>query len=99
MIEVRFWKQNYSTQDPIIPVQCSNHRAIFNLRTRRPVHPQFNCTTHAQKARNTNLDIDNEEAVVVARAQQSRIKEVPDEDATPPPQESSKGSTSTSTST
>jgi hypothetical protein len=26
---------------------------LFNLRTRRPVHPQFNRTTRAQKARNT----------------------------------------------
>jgi hypothetical protein len=55
---------------------------LFNLRTRRPVHPQFNCTTHAQKARNTNVDIDNEEAVAAARAQQSRIEERLDEDTT-----------------
>jgi hypothetical protein len=72
---------------------------LFNLRTRRPVHPQFNCTTRAQKARNTNVDIDDEEAVMVARAQQSRIEEIPDEDATPPPQEASEGNPSTSTST
>jgi hypothetical protein len=71
---------------------------IFNLRTRRPVHPQSNRTTRTQKARNTNVDIDNEEAVAAARAQQSRIEEVPDEDATPPPQDPSKKSTSTSTS-
>jgi hypothetical protein len=45
------------------------------------------------------VDIDNKEAVAAARAQQSRIKEVLNEDATPPPQEPSKGSTSTSTST
>jgi hypothetical protein len=44
------------------------------------------------------VDIDDEEAVAAARAQQSRIKEVPDEDATPFPQEPSKGSTLTSTS-
>jgi hypothetical protein len=72
---------------------------LFNLRTRRPVHPQFNCTTHAQKARNTNVNIDDEEAVAAARAQQSRIEEIPDEDATPLPQETSKGNSSTSTST
>jgi hypothetical protein len=72
---------------------------LFNLRTRRPVHPQFNRTTHMQKARNTNVDIDNEEAVVAARAQQSRIEEIPDKDATPPPQEPSKENPSTSTST
>jgi hypothetical protein len=69
---------------------------LFNLRTRRPVHPQFDCTTRAQKARNTNVDIDNEEAVVAARAQQSRIEEVLDKDATPPSQEPNP-STSTST--
>jgi hypothetical protein len=45
------------------------------------------------------VDIENKEAVVAARAQQSRIKEIPDEDATPPPQESSEGNPSTSTST
>jgi hypothetical protein len=56
---------------------------LFNLRTRRPVHPQFNRTTCAQKARNTNVDIDGEEAVTAARAQQSRIKEIPDQDTTP----------------
>jgi hypothetical protein len=72
---------------------------LFNLRTRRPVHPQFNRTTYAQKARNTNVDIDNEETVVAARAQQSRIEEIPDEDATPLPQETSKENPSTSTST
>jgi hypothetical protein len=72
---------------------------LFNLRTRRPVHPQFNCTTRAQKARNTNVDIDNEEAVAAARAQQSRIKKILDKDATPPPQDPSKGNPSTSTST
>jgi hypothetical protein len=43
--------------------------------------------------------MDQEEAVAAARAQQSRIEEIPDEDATPPPQEPSKGSTSTLTST
>jgi hypothetical protein len=69
---------------------------LFNLRTRRPVHPQFNCTTCTQKARNSNVDIDNEGAVVAARAQQSRIEEVPDEDTTPPSQEPNP-STSTST--
>jgi hypothetical protein len=47
---------------------------LFNLRTRRPVHPQFNRTTRAQKARNTNVDIDDEEAVAAARAQQSRYQ-------------------------
>jgi hypothetical protein len=72
---------------------------LSNLRTRRPVHPQFNCTTHAQKARNTNVDIDNEEAVVAARTQQSRIEEIPDEDATLLPQETSKENPSTLTST
>jgi hypothetical protein len=82
----------------------NNHIAVleaelFNLRTRRPVHPQFNRTTRAQKAWNTNVDIDNEEAVAAARAQQSRIEEIPDEDATPLPQETSKGNPSTSTST
>jgi hypothetical protein len=45
------------------------------------------------------VDIDDKEAVVAARAQQSRIKEVPDEDAIPLPQEPSKGSTSTLTPT
>jgi hypothetical protein len=45
------------------------------------------------------VDIDNEEAVAAAIAQQSRIEEVPDEDATPSPQEPSKGSTLTLTST
>jgi hypothetical protein len=64
---------------------------LYNLRTRRPVHPQFNRSTHAQKARNTNVDIDDKEAVAVVRAQQSRIKEIPDEDATPLPQDTSKG--------
>jgi hypothetical protein len=72
---------------------------LFNLRTKIPVHPQFNCTTHAQKARITNVDIDNEKAVVAARAQQSIIEEVPDKDATPLPQEPSKGGTLTLTST
>jgi hypothetical protein len=57
---------------------------LFNLRTKRPVHPQFNRTTRTQKARSTNVDIDKEETVAVARAQQSRIEEVPDKDATPP---------------
>jgi hypothetical protein len=64
---------------------------LFNLRMRRPVHPQFNQTTHTQKTRSTNVDIDNEEA--------SRIEEILDEDATSPPQETSKGNPSTSTST
>jgi hypothetical protein len=72
---------------------------LINLRTQRPVHPQFNCTTHAQKARNTNVDIDNEEAVAAASAQQSRIEEILDKDATPSPQEPSKGNSSTLTST
>jgi hypothetical protein len=72
---------------------------LFNLRTRRPVHPQFNRTTHAQKARSTNVDIDQEKAVAAARAQQSRIEEIPDKDATPPPQEPSKESTLILTST
>jgi hypothetical protein len=72
---------------------------LFNLRIRRPVHPQFNHTTHTQKARNTNVDIDDEEAVAAARAQQSKIEEIPDEDTTSPPQEPSKGSTSTLTPT
>jgi hypothetical protein len=70
---------------------------LSNLRTRRPVHPQFNRTTRTQKARNTNVDIDDEEAVAAARAQQSRIEEISDEDATPPPQETSEGNPSTST--
>jgi hypothetical protein len=30
------------------------------------------------------VDIDDEEAVAAARAQQSRIEEIPDENATPP---------------
>jgi hypothetical protein len=72
---------------------------LFNLRTRRPVHPQFNCTTCVQKAGNTNVDIDNKEAVAAARAQQSRIEEIPDEDAIPLPQETSKGNPLTLTST
>jgi hypothetical protein len=45
------------------------------------------------------VDIDDEEAVATARAQQSRIKEIPDEDTIPLPQEPSKGSTLTLTST
>jgi hypothetical protein len=52
-----------------------------------------------QKARNTNVDIDDEEAVAAARAQQSRIEEIPDEDATPLPQKISKENPSTLTST
>jgi hypothetical protein len=36
------------------------------------------------------VDIDNEEAVVAARAQQSRNEEIPDKDTIPPPQASSK---------
>jgi hypothetical protein len=52
-----------------------------------------------QKARNTNVDIDNEEAVAAERAQQSRIEEIPDGDATPLPQKTSKENPSTSTST
>jgi hypothetical protein len=45
------------------------------------------------------VDIDNEGAVVAAKAQQSRIEEIPDEDAIPLPQEPSKRSTSTLTPT
>jgi hypothetical protein len=44
------------------------------------------------------VDIDNEGAVAAARAQQSRIEEILDEDATPPPQEPSKGNPLTLTS-
>jgi hypothetical protein len=84
-----------TTNDQIVVLEAE----LFNLRTRRPVHPQLNRTTRTQKARNTNVNIDDEEAVAAARAQQSRIEEIPDEDAIPPPQEPSKGSTSTLTST
>jgi hypothetical protein len=91
-------QENYqlTTNDRIAVLEAE----LFNLRTRRTVHPQFNCTTHTQKARDINVDIDNEEAVAAAaRAQQSRIEEIPDEDTTPPPQEPSKRNPSTSTST
>jgi hypothetical protein len=84
-----------TTNDQIAVLEAE----LFNLRTRRPVHPQFNCTTCAQKARNTNVDIDNKEAVAAARAQQSRIEEILDEDAIPLPQESSKRNPLTLTST
>jgi hypothetical protein len=53
-----------TTNDQIAVLEAE----LFNLRTRRPVHPQFNRTTCAQKARNTNVDIDDEEAVAAARA-------------------------------
>ena len=82
------------TPQPQPTYQCTTNDHItvleaklFNLRARRASQAQYNCT-HAQKARNTNQDNDNEEAVAAARAQQhSRIEEVPDEDATQPPKE------------
>ena len=65
---------------------------LFNLRARRAPQAQYNCT-HAQKARSTNQDNDDE-AVAPARAQQhSRIEEVPDKDATQPPKETPSAST------
>jgi hypothetical protein len=84
-----------TTNDQIAVLEAE----LFNLRTKKPVHPQFNRTTCAQKARNTNVDMENKKAVVAARARQLRIEEIPDEDAIPLPQEPLKESTSTSTST
>ena len=65
---------------------------LFNLRARRAPQAQYN-RMHAQKARNTNQDNDNEEAVAAARAQQHSRIEVSDEDATQPPKETPSAST------
>ena len=61
--------------------------------TVRALQARYNCT-HAQKARNANQDNHDKETVTAARAQQhSRIKEVPDKDATQPLKETPSAST------
>jgi hypothetical protein len=71
---------------------------LFNLRARRPLPPHLD-RTRAQKARNAIAEDEDKEAVVAARAQHSRIEEVPDEGAVPPPQAIIQDNSSTSTQT
>ena len=53
---------------------------MFNLRASKQILAHANCTC-AQKARNTNVEIDDEEAVTAARARPSaKIEEVTDEE-------------------
>ena len=69
---------------------------LFNLRARRHPHPPVNCT-HAQKARNANVENEQEEEAAAEKPQQSHIEEVPDEDANQPSKETPQASSSTFT--
>ena len=69
---------------------------LFNLRARRHPHPPVN-RTRAQKARNANVENEDQEEVAVEKPQQSRIEEVLDEDANQPSRETLQASPSKST--
>ena len=56
---------------------------LYNLRARRQNFPLYPNHTHAQKARNANVEIeDDKEAVAETRAQPSRVEEVIDKEET-----------------
>ena len=77
-------EQKTATQ-PIYQLTTTNQikvleAELFNLCARKQVPVHANCT-HAQKARNTNVEIEEEEVVAATRARPSaRIEEVTDEE-------------------
>ena len=84
-IDKRIVEEQKMATQPIYQLTTTNRIAVleaelFNLRTRKQVPAHAN-RTRAQKARNANVEIEEEEAVAETRTQPSaRIEEVTDEE-------------------
>ena len=88
MIDKHILDKQKSPSSSVYQLTTTNHIAVleaelYNLQARRQNFPLYPNRTHAQKARNTNVKIeDNKEAVAATRAQPSRVKEVIDKEET-----------------